>query len=161
MKHSIYALLLVALCLSCKKDKNTDVPEPTTPVSGKLFGVQFTSKVALERYTKFSMSNYTPEDLFAIYLSPDINKSCSSADKDFWIRLTVPKKIGTFSSGDTYILINDPRDPTGQEGALFNDKNTIIEVISITPDKVRGRVDIKGLDAETEFKGYFEAAICK
>lgn len=77
------------------------------------------------------------------------------------IRLTVPKKVGRFLLNDTYVLIGDPRDATGQSGALFSSETTVIEVTSSTADKVIGKVDIKDQDTNTEFKGNFEASICK
>ena len=161
MKNLICLLLISASLLSCKK-KNHD-PEPMVPavVQGKIYGVPFESKAVIERYTQFSMGNYKPTDLFSIYLSSDASKSCSTPSEQFAIRLTVPKKVGTFSQNDVYISVNDPRDPTGHDGVLFSSENTIITITSITQDKVIGQVDIKDSENDIDFKGRFEANICK
>ncbi|RZJ80739.1 MAG: hypothetical protein EOO20_25730, partial [Chryseobacterium sp.] len=135
-------ILLISILTCCKKKEDQPQPEADVPmvVTGKLYGSPFTAKVTLERYTKFGMNNYRPEDLFSIYLAGDGSKSCSSPLSDFSVRLTVPKKTGTFSGNDTYILVNDPGDPSGQNGSLFSSEQTIITISSITGDKVSGQV---------------------
>jgi len=161
MKNITY-LFLISLCLlSCKK-KNHD-PEPQVPgvVQGKLYGVPFEAKIAIEKYTNFSMNNYKPEDLVAVYISSDASRTCSNTLKDFSMRLTAPKKVGTYSQNDVYILVNDPRDATGVNGALFSSENTTITILSVTPDKIIGQVDVKSAEDNTEFKGRFEANVCR
>jgi hypothetical protein len=160
MKALLPVFILCAVCFGCKKDKNP--AEQPSAVSGKIYGVPFTAKVVVEKYSSsFRITKYTPDELLEIYISPDADKSCASAEGAFLIRLTVPKKVGRFLLNDTYVLIGDPRDATGQSGALFSSETTIIEVTSITADKVIGKVDIKDQDTNTEFKGNFEASICK
>ncbi|MET4138171.1 hypothetical protein [Pedobacter sp. UYP1] len=160
MRALLTVLILCVVFIGCKKDKKP--VEQISAVSGKLYGVPFNAKVIIEKYNSFfRMPKYTQDQLFSIYISPDADKSCESSVQSFLIRLSVPKKVGRFSQDDVYVLITDPRDVTGQSGSLFNSENTIIEVTSITSDKIIGKVDIKGLDADTEFKGSFEAAICK
>lgn len=162
MKKSICLFILILAFLSCKKNEKTDPqPEVSPALTGKLYGVPFTVKVALDRYTNFSMPNYKPEDLFCIYLSADAAKSCASANKEFTVRLSVPRKVGTFSQNDTYILVNDPRDPTGQDGVLFSSATSTITITSVTADKIIGQVDIKRPENDIEIKGRFEAAVCR
>ena len=163
LKRFFCLILLISIFTCCKKKEDQPQPEIDVPtvVTGKLYGSPFTAKVTLERYTKFGMNNYRPEDLFSIYLAGDGSKNCSSPLSDSSIRLTVPKKIGTFSGNDTYILVNDPGDPSGQNGALFSSEQTIITISSITGDKVSGRVNVKWPEQNIDFKGNFEAPFCK
>lgn len=155
--------LLISIFTCCKKKEDQTPPEVDMPtvITGKLYGSPFTAKVTLERYTKFGMNTYRPEDLFSIYLAGDESKTCSSPLSDFSIRLTVPKKTGTFSGNDTYILVNDPGDPSGQNGSLFSSEQTIITISSITVDKVAGQVNVKWPEQNIDFKGHFEAYYCK
>ena len=156
-------ILLISILTCCKKKEDQPQPEVDVPavVTGKLYGSPFTAKVILERFTKFGMNNYRPEDLFSIYLAGDGSKTCSSPLSDFSIRLTVPKKTGTFSGNDTYILVNDPGDPSGQNGSLFSSEQTIITISSITADKVIGQVNVKWAEQNIDFRGRFEASYCK
>lgn len=105
-------------------------------ITGTLYGKSFSAKVSLERSTNFSMGNYRPEDLFAIYGSDNSSKNCSSTLNEFAMRLTVPKKVGAFSNGDTYILVNDPADPTGVTGILYANAQSSITITNITNNKV-------------------------
>ena len=163
LRQFFVLILLISVLTCCKKKEDHPQPEADVPtvVTGKLYGSPFTAKVTLERYTKFSMNNYRPEDLFSIYLAGDGSKTCSSPLSDFSIRLTVPKKIGTFSGNDTYILVNDPGDPSGQNGSLFSSEQTIITISSITGDKVSGQVNVRWPEQNIDFKGRFEAYYCK
>ncbi|MCX2475295.1 hypothetical protein OQZ33_13240 [Pedobacter sp. MC2016-05] len=156
-------IFLISIFTCCKKKEAQTPPEVDVPrvITGKLYGSPFTAKVTLERYTKFGMNNYRPEDLFSIYLAGDQSKNCSSPLNDFSIRLTVPKKTGTFSGNDTYILVNDPGDPSGQNGSLFSSEQTIITISSITADKVSGQVNVKWTEQNIDFKGHFETYYCK
>ncbi|RZK36658.1 MAG: hypothetical protein EOO90_26930 [Pedobacter sp.] len=163
LKRFFYLILLGSIFICCKKKDDQPQPEVDVPVvvTGKLYGTPFTATTTLERYTKFGMNNYRPEDLFSIYIAGDGSKSCSSPLSDFAIRLTVPKKTGTFSGNDTYILVNDPGDPSGQNGALFSSEQTVITISSITGEKVSGQVNVKWPEQNIDFKGHFEAYYCK
>ncbi|MCX2475806.1 hypothetical protein OQZ33_15845 [Pedobacter sp. MC2016-05] len=163
LKRFFSLILLICIFTCCKKKEDQPQPELNMPavVTGNLYGSPFTAKVTIERYTKFSMNNYRSEDLFSIYLAGDGSKTCSSPLSEFSIRLTVPKKTGTFSGNDTYILVNDPGDPSGQNGALFSSEQTIITISSITGDKVSGQVNVKWAEQNIDFKGRFEASYCK
>ena len=163
MKNLLYLLIIPITFLSCKKKNHDPDPEPQTPnvIQGKFYGAPFEAKVAIERYTSFSMGNYKPEDLVCVYISSNASRNCSSTLKDFSMRLTAPKKPGTYSQNDVYILTNDPRDPTGTEGALFSSESTIITITSVTADKVIGQVDIKRSEDNIELKGRFEASVCR
>jgi len=161
MKSKFYLLIIAVTLVSCKKKDHEPQPEVQPIVKGKLYGVPFEAKVTIERYTNFSMNNYKPEDLVSIYISSNPSRSCSSTVEEFSMRLTAPKKVGTYSQNDVYILVNDPRDPTGRECALFSDKNTVITITSVTQDKVIGQVDVKWAENNIEFKGRFEANVCR
>lgn len=162
-KNYLCLLILGSLFLCCKKKEEQPDPDPEMPavVTGKVYGSAFTAKVILERYTAFGMNSYRPEDLFCIYLADERSLTCSSPVKDFAIRLSVPKKIGVFSGNDVYILVNNPNDPTGQDGALFSSEQTIITVKSISGDRVSGQVEVKWAEMNIDFKGRFEAVYCK
>ncbi|GAA3972904.1 MAG: hypothetical protein H7325_03240 [Pedobacter sp.] len=163
LKRFFSLILLIIIFTCCKKKEDQPQPDIDLPpvVTGKLYGSPFTAKVILERYTKFGMNNYRPEDLFSIYMTGDGSKTCSSPLSDFSIRLTVPRKTGTFSGNDTYILVNDPGDPSGQNGSLFSSEQTIITISSITGDRVSGQVNVKWPEQNIDFKGHFEAYYCK
>jgi hypothetical protein len=161
MKNLLYLLFIPLGLLSCKKKNHEPEPQVPSVVQGKLYGVPFEAKVAIEKYTSFSMGNYKPEDLVCVYISSDASRSCSNTLKEFSMRLTAPKKPGTYSQNDVYILTNDPRDPTGVSGGLFSSESTIITITSVTQDKVIGVVDVKSAEDNTEFKGRFEASICR
>ena len=161
MKNLFYLLLISISLLSCKKKDREPEPVVQRVVQGKLYGVPFEAKVAIERYTNFSMNQYKPEDLVCVYISSNASRSCSNSVNEFSMRITAPKKVGTYSQNDVYILVNDPRDPTGTEGALFSDENTVITITSVTQDKVTGQVDVRRAEDNTEFKGRFEASVCR
>ncbi len=163
MKKIFLCLLIPAILLSCKKNKQQPEAEPEFPsvVTGTLYGVPITAKAAIERRTSFSMGGYTPETLVAVYLSTDAVKGCSNANDEFQIRLSAPRKVGRYTGNDTYIMVEDPRDATGVSGALFSSEKTIIEIKSVSADKVTGTVDITWNEHQIAFKGKFEANVCK
>lgn len=143
--------------LSCKK-KDTPQPQPqapTGPVTGKIYTSTFTAQSAVVRPVSFSYQNYKPEDLFAIYLSANKEDGCGADINKFSVRLSVPKKVGRFVENDIYVLIEDPN---SDDGALFP-SDSVIEIISITADKVTGTVDAKF--EGNSIKGRFEATICR
>ncbi|MES2267352.1 MAG: hypothetical protein V4520_11355 [Bacteroidota bacterium] len=154
MKNKLYLFAILLSILSCSK-KESPKPAATTPVSGKIYSFTFTAQTAIERRTDFSFQNYKPEDLFGIYLSSNKADDCSAELKNFSVRLSVPKKVGRYTEGQVYVLIDDPN---SEEGALFP-SDSVIEITSITADKVTGTVDAK---FENNFiKGSFEAKICR
>ncbi|QXV66819.1 hypothetical protein INP83_06965 [Mucilaginibacter sp. 21P] len=161
-KRCLFVLALFIFLLGCKK-KDQPAPVESIPpaITGTLYSKAFTAKVSLERYTNFSMNNYRPDDLFAIYVSDNSSKNCSSKVNEFAMRLTVPKKVGTFSNGDTYILVNDPADQTGTTGILYANAQSSITITSITNDKVSGYVNIINTENNIDVKGRFEATYCK
>ena len=163
MKKLLLSLFIPILLLSCKKSKDQPQAEPEFPavVSGTLYGVPISSKAVIERKTSFSMGQYTPETLVAIYISTDEAKGCDKANSEFQIRLSAPRKLGKYSGNDTYIMVEDPRDPTGVSGALFSSEETIIEITNISADKVTGTVDVKWAEHQIAFRGKFEASICQ
>jgi hypothetical protein len=154
MKVKFYLLFVLVLILSCKKKDNPQPQAPAGPVSGKIYSSTFTAQNAVIRNVSFSYQNYKPEDLFAIYLSANKGDDCAADISKFSVRLSVPKKIGKFTENDIYILIDDPN---STEGALFS-SDSVIEITSITADKVTGTVDAK-FD-NSYIKGSFEAKIC-
>lgn len=163
LKKLLVILFIPVLLLSCKKSKDQPEAEPEFPavVSGKLYGVPISAKAVIERRTNFSMAPYTPETLVAIYISTDEVKGCDKANSEFQIRLSAPRKLGKYSGNDTYIMVEDPRDPTGVSGALFSSEETIIEITKISGDKVTGTVDVKWAAHDIAFRGKFEASICQ
>ena len=155
MKNKFYLFALLAVILSCKKKDNPQPQVPAGPVTGKIYSSTFTAQTAIERRTEFSFQNYKPEDLFGIYISSNKADDCSAAAKNFSVRLSVPKKVGRYTEGSVYILIDDPN---SEDGALFP-SDSVIEITSITADKVIGTVDAKFQD--NFIKGRFEAKICQ
>lgn len=155
MKVKFYLLFVLVFALSCKK-KDAPQPEASTgPVTGKIYSSTFTAQNAVIRNVGFSYQNYKPEDLFAIYLSANKGDDCNADINKFSVRLSVPKKIGKFTENDIYVLIDDPN---STDGALFS-SDSVIEITSITADKVTGKVDAK-FD-NSYIKGSFEAKICQ
>ncbi|MBB3968605.1 hypothetical protein [Mucilaginibacter phyllosphaerae] len=154
MKNKFYLLPILVLMLSCSK-KDTPQPQVEGPVTGRIYTSNFTAQNAVVKNVNFSYQNYKPEDLFAIYLSANKGDDCSADVKNFSVRLSVPKKIGKFRENDIYVLIDDPN---SEEGALFS-SDSVIEITSITADKVTGTVDAK-LE-NNSIKGRFEAKICQ
>jgi hypothetical protein len=157
MKNKLYILFVLVLILSCKKRDNPQ-PQPQSPagpVSGKIYTSTFTAHNAVVRPVSFSYQNYKPEDLFAIYLSANKDDGCGADINNFSVRLSVPKKVGKFTENEIYVLLEDPN---SDEGALFS-SDSVIEITSITADKVSGTVDAKFED--NFIKGSFEAKICR
>lgn len=155
MKVKFYLLFLFVSILSCKKKDSPQPQAPAGPVSGKIYSSTFTAQNAVVRKVNFSYQNYKPEDLFNVYLSADKNDDCSADINRFSVRLTFPKKTGRFVENDIYVLIDDPN---SEEGALYP-SDSVIEIISITADKVTGTVDSKF--ENSYIKGSFEAKICQ
>jgi len=155
MKVKFYLLFVLIFILSCKKKDNPQPEASTTPVSGKIYSSTFTAQNAVIRNVSFSYQNYKPEDLFAIYLSENKGDDCSADLSKFAVRLSVPKKIGKFTENDIYVLLEDPN---STDGALFS-SDSVIEITSITADKVTGKVDAKF--ENSYIKGSFEAKICQ
>jgi hypothetical protein len=154
MKNKFYLFAILLSILSCSKKENPK-PAAISPVSGKIYSSTFTAQTAIERQSTFAFQNYRPEDLFTIYLSSNKADDCSADVKNFAVRLSVPKKVGRFTENDIYVLIEDPN---SDDGALFP-SDSVIEITSITADKVTGTVDAKFQD--NYIKGSFEAKICK
>lgn len=155
MKVNFYLLFVLVFILSCKKKDNPQPEASTTPVSGKIYSSTFTAQNAVIRNVSFSYQNYKPEDLFAIYLSANKGDDCTADINKFSVRLSVPKKIGKFTENDIYVLLEDPN---STDGALFS-SDSVIEITSITADKVTGKVDAKF--ENSYIKGSFEAKICQ
>ena len=154
MKNKFYLFAVLFLILSCSKKENPK-PAAAIPVSGKIYSSMFTAQTAIERQTTFTYQNYKPGDLFTIYLSLNKADDCSADVKNFAVRLSAPKKLGRFTENDIYVLIEDPN---SDEGALFP-SDSVIEITSITADKVTGAVDAKF--EGNYIKGNFEAKICQ
>ncbi|MBD1392509.1 hypothetical protein [Mucilaginibacter glaciei] len=155
MKNKFYLLAILVLMLSCSKKDSPQPPAAATPVSGMLYNSTFTAQSAVIRTVNFSYQNYKPEDLFHIYLSANKADGCTADINKFLVRLSVPKKVGKFVENDIYVLIDDPN---STDGALFS-SDSVIEITSITADKVTGTVDAKFQN--NYIKGSFEASICK
>ncbi|WP_374949083.1 hypothetical protein [Mucilaginibacter sp.] len=156
MRNKLYLISVLALMLSCKKNNPQPQPKaPATPVSGMIYSSAFTAQNAVVRTVSFSYQNYKPGDLFNIYLSANKNDDCAADINRFSVRLSVPKKIGKFTENDIYVLIDDPN---STDGALFS-SDSVIEITSITADKVTGKVDARFQNSY--IKGSFEAKICQ
>jgi hypothetical protein len=153
MKNKFYLFAILLSMLSCSK-KESPKPAASTPVSGKIYSSMFTAQTAIASKSDFHFQNFKSEDLFAIYLSSNKADDCSADIKNFSVRLSVPKKVGRYTEGEVYVLIDDPN---SDEGALFP-SDSVIEITSITADKVTGTVDAK---FDSNFiKGSFVANIC-
>lgn len=153
MKKITIFILLAFLGFSCTddSDENSTGAISNSPVSGKLYGSDFTIGGG-----KGIFDDVFGVESVELYLTAE-DLGCETLGfSDFPIIVIAPSEVGTHTT-NVFVTFNDPNssDFISLSGGLT------VEIISITDDLVVGKVKAASSSTENAIEGKFEIPMCE
>ncbi len=154
-KNVLFALLVPVLLMSCTSDdseNNTGTGISNSPVSGKLYGKNFT--IAGGKASLVMFSGVESADI--VISAQALGCSASSTSANFPIDIITPSAVGTYTT-NVYVTFNDP----DTDDFVSVSGGTTVEITSSTPTMIKGKIKTSSTTTNNNINGTFEIPICE
>lgn len=147
--------MVSVLFISCSGDdseENTGGGISNTPVSGKLYGKNFTIGGGKADFITFSGVESADIEITA----QNIGCETASTSSNFPILITTPRAVGTYTS-NVYVTFHDP----DSDAYVSVSGGTTVEITAVTSTLITGKIKTSSTTTDNYINGKFEIPICQ